>query len=397
MTTAAIEAVGLGKWYRRSGVGTPTLLGSVTDWFRSRPPEGFWALRDVSFTVPRGKTVGVIGPNGAGKSSMLGLVAGTITPTEGHVRAEGRISSLLELGAGFHPDLSGRENVFLNAAILGIPKADVARRFDQIVDFSGLREFIDMPVKHYSSGMYVRLAFAVAIEMNPDILLIDEVLAVGDAAFQMKCLGRIREFQKRGKTILLVSHALETVEEFCDEVLLIHDGKLIRQGEPSSVIFDYLKSYMVRIGSLNVEEHGTRDVEIRGVRMCDEAGGETATFRTGGRMDVEIAYRARQRVERPVFGFNIKTGNGFYVFGSNTQIENVPIPSLEGEGTIRLRIEPLALMAGKFFLSLAVHSWDHTVQYHRQEDLHPFVVKDAGGAKGVFHLPNTWTFLPVGS
>lgn len=393
--TAAIEAVGLGKWYRRSGVGTPTLLGSIPGWFRRRPPEGFWALRDVSFTVPRGRTVGVIGPNGAGKSSMLGLVAGTITPTEGRVRAEGRISSLLELGAGFHPDLSGRENVFLNAAILGIAKADVARRFDAIVDFSGLREFIDMPVKHYSSGMYVRLAFAVAVEMNPDVLLIDEVLAVGDAAFQMKCLGRIREFQKRGKTILLVSHALETVEQFCDEVLLIHDGKLIQQGEPSTVIFNYLKSYKVRIGSLNVEEHGTREVEIRDVRMRNEAGAETATFRTGGRMDVEIAYRARGRVERPVFGFNIKTGNGFYVFGSNTQIESVPIPWLEGEGTVRLRIEPLSLMEGKFFLSLAVHSWDHTVQYHRQEDLHPFVVKDAGGAQGVFRLPNTWAFLPA--
>ena len=390
----AIEARNLGKRYKMQGLGPPTLFGALSSGLRPRTTKQFWALRGMSFSVPRGKTFGVVGPNGAGKSSLLGLVAGTITPSEGEVRTDGRISSLLELGAGFHPDLSGRENVFLNAAILGIPREDVRRRFDHIVDFAGLREFIDMPVKHYSSGMYVRLAFSVAIEMNPDILLIDEVLAVGDASFQMKCLDRIRQFQKQGKTLLFVSHALETVEEFCDEVLLIHDGKMIMQGDPSDVIFNYLKSYMVRIGMLNVEEHGTREVEMLDVKLRDETGKETASFYTGKGMIVDIRYKARKRIEKPVFGFNIKTGNGFYVFGSNTQIEKVPLESVEGEGVMRLILQPLTLMQGKFFLSLSVHSWDHAVQYHRQEDLHPFTVKDSTEAMGVFHLASRWEIMP---
>jgi len=391
----AIEAQHLGKCYRRQGVGAPTLLGTLAQWGRRRATEKFWALRDVSFAIAAGQTVGVVGPNGSGKSSLLGLVAGTITPSEGTVQATGRISSLLELGAGFHPDLSGRENVFLNAAILGIPRADVRRRFDAIVDFAGLREFIDMPVKHYSSGMYVRLAFAVAVEMDPDILLIDEVLAVGDMAFQMKCLDRLRDFQQRGKTILFVSHALDMVEEFCDEVFLIHDGRLIRRGPPGEVIFDYLRAYMVRLGLLNVEEHGTREVEIRRVRLLDAGGRETVAFPTGQPMVIEVHYHANRRVANPVFGFNLKTGNGFYIFGSNTQIAKYPIPAIAGDGVMRLTINPLTLLAGRFFLSLSIHSWDHAVQYHRQEDLHPFIVKDDATHKGVFHLNTAWELQPA--
>lgn len=391
----AIEVQNLGKRYRKAGVGAPTLREALKRTFRRKPMEDFWAVRGLNFAIEPGRAIGVIGPNGSGKSSLLGLLAGTITPTEGSVRVEGRISSLLELGAGFHPDLSGRENVFLNAAILGIPQEDVRRRFDAIVDFAGLREFIDMPVKHYSSGMYVRLAFAVAVEMNPDVLLVDEVLAVGDTAFQMKCLDRIRDFKRRGKTILLVSHALETVEQFCDEVILIHKGAMIQRGPPSEVIFNYLKSYMVRIGLLNVEEHGTREVEIRAVRLLDAAGQESVVFTTGQPMVIEVQYHAKRRIEQPVFGFNLKTGNGIYVFGSNTQIAKVPLEAIAGDGVMRLTINPLTLMAGRFFLSLSIHSWDHSVQYHRQEDLHPFMVKDASQHKGLLHLDTAWEHRPA--
>lgn len=390
-----IEAQGLGKWFRKQGVGLPTLVGSLPRWLNGGKQDGFWALRDINFSVRRGQTVGVVGPNGSGKSSLLGLIAQTMVPTEGSVRTTGRLSALLELGAGFHPDLSGRENVYLSAAILGIPREDIRRRFDHIVDFAGLRDFIDMPVKHYSSGMYVRLAFSVGIEMNPDILLIDEVLAVGDMAFQMKCLDRIREFQKQGKTILFVSHALETVEEFCSEVLLIHEGRLIMEGDPADVIASYLKQYMVRIGMLNVEEHGTREIEMQSIRLLDETGAETATFNSGGAMMIEIGYFAHRRIEQPVFGFNIKTGNGFYVFGSNTQIAKYSIAAAEGAGRISLRIDPLTLKQGRFFLSLSVHSWDHSVQYHRQEDLHPFMVKDVSDDKGVFQLNCAWEHQPT--
>ncbi|HEY8239900.1 MAG TPA: ABC transporter ATP-binding protein [Kiritimatiellia bacterium] len=384
----------LGKAYPKRGVGAPTLLGRITQTNRG-PVEDFWALRGVNFKIPRGRTVGVVGPNGSGKSSLLGLCAGTISPTEGRVVTTGRVSSLLELGAGFHPDLSGRENVYLNAAVLGIPREDVTRRIDSIIDFAGLRDFIDMPVKHYSSGMYVRLGFAVAVEMDPDVLLVDEVLAVGDMAFQMKCFDRIKDFQKRGKTMLLVTHDLVAVEQFCDEVKLVHQGRLVAEGNPSDVILTYMKTYMARIGQLNVEEHGTRDVEFTDVKLRDAAGAETSNLVTGRPMQVDIHYRAKRRVEKPVFGFSIKTGNGFFIFGTNTQIMNVPIEAVEGAGVMRLRIDPLTLMEGKYFLSLAVHSWDHSVQYHRREDWHPFAVKSASSSIGVFELPCSWTLQPA--
>lgn len=391
----AIQAIQLGKCYQRRGVGAPTLISRLTRGGSASLYEPFWALRDINFSIPRGTTVGVVGPNGSGKSSLLGLAAGTIYPTEGRIETDGRISSLLELGAGFHPDLSGRENVFLNAAVLGIAREDIARRMDHIIEFANLADFIDMPVKHYSSGMYVRLGFAVAVEMDPDILLVDEVLAVGDIAFQMKCFDRIKNFQKQGKTILLVTHDLVSVEQFCDDVKLIHQGKLVAEGDPSDVVLTYLKSYMARIGQLNVEEHGTRDIEITGVRMFDETGKETGTLHTGTVMDVEISYHAKTRIEEPVFGYSIKTGNGFYIFGTNTQIMKIPIPYVEGNGIVRLRIEPLTLMEGKYFLSLAIHNQAHDVHYHRQEDWYPFAVKNtASDHHGVFQLPTTWTHEP---
>jgi ABC-type polysaccharide/polyol phosphate transport system ATPase subunit len=325
MSNPAIELHDLGKRYRIRGVARSSIRDLLVHGFKGPVGHDFWALRNVSFSVPAGCTVGVVGPNGSGKSSLLGLIAGTISPTEGTVRTNGKISSLLELGAGFHPDLSGRENVFLNAALLGIPREDVARRLDYIIEFSGLRDFIDMPVKNYSSGMYVRLGFAVAVEMNPDILLVDEVLAVGDLAFQMKCFDRIRDFQKRGKTILLVTHDLVAVEQFCNELKLVHQGRLVAAGPPSDVILTYLKTYMARIGQLNVEEHGTRDAEFVDVRLLDESQKETGTFTTGRTLTVEIRYRANRRIEKPVFGFSLKTGNGFFIYGTNTQIMNVDI------------------------------------------------------------------------
>jgi lipopolysaccharide transport system ATP-binding protein len=382
------------------GHAPPTLFGTVARWARREPPRRFWALQGLDFTVAKGRTVGVVGPNGSGKSSLLGLVAGTITPTEGAVRTRGRISSLLELGAGFHPDLSGRENVFLNAAILGIPREDVKKRFSHIVEFAGLGEFIDMPVKHYSSGMYVRLGFAVAVEMDPEILLVDEVLSVGDLAFQMKCLSRIREFQKKGKTLLFVSHALQTVEEFCHEALLIHKGRLVARGDPGDVILQYIRGYMGEGGYVYTMEYGTRDVEIETVTLRDEAGLETATFTSGKRLSVDIGYRAKKRIEKPVFGFAVKTGNGFYVYGSNTQLKQFPIDAIEagsggGGGVGRRGREPLALMQGNFFLSLAIHSWDHAVQFHRRDDWYPFAVKNPEGDPGIFRLSTRWE-LPGG-
>jgi ABC-type polysaccharide/polyol phosphate transport system ATPase subunit len=389
-TSYAIEAENLGKCYWVKGRSAPTLFGAATSLFRRQEKERFWALKDVSFKIPKGKTVGVIGPNGSGKSSTLGLVTGTITPTEGHLRTEGRISSLLELGAGFHPDLTGRENVFLNGAILGIAREDIQKRFDHIVEFAGLKDFIDSPVKHYSSGMYVRLGFAVAVEMNPDILLIDEVLSVGDIAFQLKCLDRIRQFQREGKTLLVVSHALQTIEEFCDEAYLIHKGKLAATGDPADVILQYIRSYMGEGGYLYTQEFGNKEVEITDVKLLNQAEEESVTFNSGEAMYVDVSYHAHQKVEKPVFGFSIKTGNGYFVFGSNTQIQKETVKSIEGEGVMRLKLDPLRLMQSNFFLSLSIHSWDHATQFHRREDWYPFGVKNPQEDLGLFRLDSGW-------
>ena len=389
--TPAIEASGLGKRYRVRGLAPPTLLGRLARFGRPDNTGEFWALREATFSIPRGRTVGVIGPNGSGKSSLLGLVAGTITPTCGRVVSRGRICSLLELGAGFHPDLTGRENVYLNAAILGIPREDVRKRFDRIVEFSGLQGFIDMPVKHYSSGMYVRLGFAVAAESDPDILLIDEVLAVGDVAFQLRCLDRIRDLQRRGRTLLFVSHALQTVEEFCHEVFLVHKGTIVARGEPAPTILRYIREFMGEGGPLFTQEFGTREAEITAVTLHDATAAETGILSTGSPMHIDIAWRTKHRIERPVFGFSIKTGNGFYVFGSNTQIAGHEIPSIEGEGSIRLTIDPLTLMSGNYFLSVSIHSWDHAQQYHRREDWYPFAVRNPTGTPGAFFLHTRWS------
>jgi ABC-2 type transport system ATP-binding protein/lipopolysaccharide transport system ATP-binding protein len=389
----AIEAHNLGKWYKVRGQTPTTLFGSVTAALGKQKRDKFWALKDVSFEIPKGQTVAVIGPNGSGKSSTLGLIAGTITPSAGTVRTEGLMSTLLELGAGFHPDLSGRENVYLNAAILGIPREDVRKRFDHIVEFAGIPDFIDMPVKHYSSGMYVRLGFAVAVEMNPEILLVDEVLAVGDTSFQIKCMHKIREFQRKGKTILFVSHALQTVEEFCDEALLIHQGHLVEKGSPPDVILSYIKSYMGEGGHLHTKEYGSREVEITSASLRDESGAKAESFTAGKTMHIDIGYTAHQRIEKPVFGFSLKTGNGFHVYGTNTQFMKVPIDSIEGEGVVRLTLDPLTLLHGNFFLSLSIHSWDHMVQYHRQEDWYPFAVNNPTPDEGVFLVPCEWKHM----
>src|ERR1700752_3976981 len=241
----AIEVVHASKVYRRfshkkqfATLKSALLRGSLIR--DLKPDETFTAVRDVSFTVAAGRTLGVIGRNGSGKSTMLKLVAGITKPTEGTVTVNGRVSALIELGAGFHPEISGRENVFINGIMLGLSTREISRRFDEIVEFAELQEFIDAPVKTYSSGMYMRLGFAVAIHVDPDILLVDEVLAVGDEGFTHKCLDKFSEFRRRGKTILLVTHSLGLVERFCDEAVWLDSGRVLAQGDPKRIVGAYL-------------------------------------------------------------------------------------------------------------------------------------------------------------
>ncbi|MFB3854818.1 MAG: ABC transporter ATP-binding protein [Vicinamibacterales bacterium] len=277
----AIEVANATKIYRRFGrrrqfatLKSAILSGTfVSD---LRPDETFPAVQDVSFSVPRGATYGIIGRNGSGKSTMLKLVAGITKPTSGRVEVEGRISALIELGAGFHPEISGRENVYINGIMLGLTKREVARRFDEIVEFAELEDFIDAPVKTYSSGMYMRLGFAVAIHVDPDVLLVDEVLAVGDEAFTRKCLDKFGEFRRRGKTILLVTHSLGLVERFCDHALWLDGGRARGSGDPRRVVADYItdvaKSEEAQLAAADAKARGAVSGEPRAAASEAVAG-----------------------------------------------------------------------------------------------------------------------------
>jgi len=392
----AIIVEGLGKRYRLRKEQDRTLKGTLLGALRRRSVRNdLWALKDVRLSVRRGETFGIIGANGAGKSTLLGVLAGTIRPTEGHIHVEGRLSSLLELGAGFHPDLTGRENVYLNASILGLPRSSIAEKFDDIVAFAGLAPFIDSPVKHYSSGMYVRLGFAVAVEVDPDVLLVDEVLAVGDEAFKKKCLGKMADFQRAGKTIVVVSHDLDTVKKICSRVMLLGEGRVLELGQPEAVVEEYKRLGLQQQDDVFRREWGTRAAEITDVQILDEHDAPTERFRSGRTMRVRVRFVAHERIEAPVFGFSVADYQGKLCYGSNTGITGTDLGPIKGPGAVELTIEPLNLMRGKFFLSLALHSRDHQTQYHRLDHAYTFWVVSDTLAEGFVELRNRWERLDL--
>jgi ABC-type polysaccharide/polyol phosphate transport system ATPase subunit len=353
-------------------------------------PDLFRALDDVRFEVRRGETLGIIGANGAGKSTLLSLVAGTMRPTAGQVQARGRISSLLELGAGFHPELTGRENVFLYGAIMGLSRQQIRQRFDAIVAFAGLESFIDQPVKHYSSGMYVRLGFAVAVEVDPDVLLIDEVLAVGDADFQRKCLAKMEAFRQAGKTLLIISHDLPTIQAVSHRILHLDHGKVFGLGDPESVVKEYQSLTRERGARGMRREWGTGDARIESATLLDENGQPRSLFAWGRPLRVAVAYRAARRIPDPVFGFAIRDDQGRLIYGSNTQIERYAIPAIEGDGSLRLEIERLTMAGGNYLLSLSIHSADHRTNFHRLDNFLPFRVEAPTSFEGC-HMPCRWS------
>ena len=388
---AVIEVVGLGKRFQVQRGGDATLKGSVLSLFRRRGMalEQFWALKDVSFSVARGETLGIVGANGAGKSTLLSLLAQTKIPTEGSVAIRGAVSTMLELGAGFHPDLTGRENVYLAGALMGLSRKRMRERFDAIVDFAGLHDFIDQPVKHYSSGMYVRLGFAVATEVDPDILLLDEVLAVGDAAFQRKCLGRMAAFREERKTMLMISHDLETIKAVSDRILFLDQGRVQGLGDPGEVVDRYDEASARATGAAGGREWGTGEVRITGVALCDAQGNESDTYAFGDAMTIKLAWSAKQPVAGPVFGFALVSRHGQVLYGNNTQLEGVSIEGVEGEGGLSATIDRLDLGPGEYFLSVSVHSTDHAVNYHRLDRAFRFEVTGGKSFEGCF-LPVSW-------
>jgi len=389
-TENAITVAGVSKHYRlkgRSGTLKSAILGLMRGGNRGRILK---ALDEIDFCVPKGETLGIIGANGAGKSTLLSLLTGTIHPTTGTIQTVGQISSLLELGAGFHPDLTGRENVFLYGAIMGLSRSQMTERFDAIVDFAGLHEFIDQPVKHYSSGMYVRLGFAVAVEVDPDILLIDEVLAVGDADFQRKCIAKMDEFRDQGKTMLIISHDLPTIQGISDRMLLLDAGRILGIGSPDSMMSQYESLNRKRNAKGLEREWGTGEATITNVELRDASGDRCETFPWGGILEARIFYEAFRRIDEPVFGFAISDDAGRVVHGSNTQIAGVSVSQIEGKGSLSLRLENLPMAKGTYLLSFSIHSSDHKTNYHRLDNCFPIAVECDEEFEGYTYMPSIW-------
>ena len=407
---AAIEVQGLGKRFRRYRANRPaTLQEAVVRGLRGvRPEKAFWALQDISFRALPGQMVGVIGPNGAGKSTLLRLVGDVIKPDAGKVAVHGRIGALIDLGAGFHPDLTGRENVFINGIISGLTRREVAGQFDSIVAFAELEDFIDNPIRTYSTGMQMRLAFSVAVHSDPQVLLIDEVLAVGDMAFQVKCLDRIAAFKARGCAILLVSHDTGLVERMCDEALWLRAGRLAGYGPAGVVVRQYTaemkaeterrtpKSLPVRRTSSGYElrpnqnRFGSLEMEILDVRLCAPGGTPVVALESGGPLRVEIEYRAPQPVDSPIFGLSIINGEGMMCYDTSTAAAGLALPVMQGKGIVALDFERLDLMGGEYFLDVGIYKSDWSYAYDYHWHVYPIKVESRPGEKGVLKPPVRW-------
>lgn len=387
----------------------------------------FSALSDISFRVKKGEKLGLVGENGSGKSTLLKIISGVLRPDKGgSVKISGKIAPFLELGVGFQPELTAEENVRLYGAVMGMSKKEIEDRFDGIFEFAELSRFRQMKLKNFSSGMYMRLAFATATATDPDLLLIDEVLAVGDEAFQRKCFDRMNEFKMGGKTIVLVSHDLETIKRFCDKALLLEHGHIVSMGNSERVIDDYHKNMRAReeavmkkqremillqeprakpveemvvpiVEPVKVEppkdRWGSGEVEITEVRFFAQNGEEKYIFRTGDTLVAKIKYFAKQRIEKPVFGVAIHKNDGTHITGPNTKLHNNVIESIEGEGIVEYIIDSLPLLNGTYLFTAAVYDFACVNPYDHHEKRFTFKVEDDSRKDyGIFYIPCRWKY-----
>lgn len=375
-------------------------------WNQKLEKQEFWALKDVNFAIEPGQTVGIIGTNGSGKSTLLKIIARIFTPTQGRVTVNGQVAALLELGAGFHPDFSGRENILINGVMLGLSRKEINRRMDAIITFAELEQFIDNPVKTYSSGMYMRLGFSIAVNINPDILLIDEILAVGDYYFQKKCFEKMDEFKKNKKTIIFVSHDLGTVEKFCGQIAWLHYGKLMAYGPVKSVLSEYTekvneqrkiaadKEHSVTMETLarldDSRRWGTREAEITGFRIFDNRSQERYFFNSDESLMLGIDILAQVEIPRPVFAIGIYRSDGVCCYGTNTGLEKIDFGSLpKGKSLLKIEIEKLNLVEGKYWFDLAIQS-DTGTYYDFHYRLYSITVNSIIKDVGVYRLPHKW-------
>lgn len=374
--------------------------------FRRR---SFRALDDISFRLAGGRMMGVIGRNGAGKSTLLRLAGGVGEPDSGTVCTQGRIGALIDLGAGFHPDLTGRENVLINGVISGLAINQVKRRFDEIVQFAELKAFIDSPLRTYSTGMQMRLAFSVATHTDPEILLIDEVLAVGDMAFQQKCLDRIAGFKERGCAILLVSHDIGMIRRLCDEALWLEKGKIVEHG-PAHMVADHYSDSMqheqrktsAKMGSLilpsglelrpNENRFGTFEVQIEAVRLTDGDGETVSAVCSGDGLRVELNYSAAEAVKAPIFGVSLSQEDGTVIYDTSTAGNMDAFRILSGRGKVILHLERLDLAGGEYFVDVGIYQqdWEYAYDYHWH--VYPLEINATSNEKGVLRPPHRWEF-----
>ena len=381
----------------------------------STSKEKYWVLNDISFEIEQGEMVGIIGPNGAGKSTILKLVSRIIEPTSGQTEVNGRLGALLELGAGFHPDLTGRENVYLNGAFLGRTKADMDRVFDDILEFSEMERFIDIPVKHYSSGMYMRLGFSIAIHLQPEILLVDEILAVGDRSFQLRCLDRVQELKRQGVTILLVSHDLAQVRNMCDRAIWIEEGQVQAEGPVEPVLSEYLAHALdpnrqvarsprrgAPEGGRQSEDDsswrwGSGEASITQVQFLDAEGNPHSSFEAGAPLTVRICFTAHERIEKPQFGLALHHIGGFHISGPNTVFSGFDIHAIEGTGYIDYVVDSLPLLEGTYLVSVSLTDQEGLGMYDYQHQAHTLHVHQSSAVKeryGSILIPARWRMGP---
>jgi ABC-2 type transport system ATP-binding protein len=393
MSTPAVSIKNVTKFFRLYHEKNQYLKTALLRGRRSRFEE-FCALNSVSFDIPRGSTFGIIGSNGSGKSTLLKCLTGILSPDEGTVDVRGSVAALLELGSGFHPDLSGRENVFLNGAILGMSQKDLTSKFDDIVEFAGLQNFIDMPVKNYSSGMAVRLGFAIAINVDPEILIVDEVLAVGDDEFQLKCYEKIEQFRAAGKTIVIVSHGLGDIQRICDEVAWIEKGELRRLGDPAEIVPEYLSTSRSGTSvseSSSGHQWGTGEVTFESVTFIDDGGNPSNTLSTGRDATVRVVMNCRQSFEDSLLTLRISDPHADNVWMSNSRQNNTPLPITRGTHVVDVRLHDVPLLDGVYELSLAIGNMSGSHEYDHWEKMVRFNIHQKRTVEsGIVSIHSTW-------
>ena len=404
MSDFAVDVRNVSKRFRLAHGQYKTVKERLIHGGKRKSTEDFWALDGVSLTVREGETVGILGRNGSGKSTLLKCICGVLQPTDGEVAVRGKLAGLLELGAGFQQDLTGRENIYLNGSLMGMSKRDVDKVFDAIVDFSELEEFIDGPVKFYSSGMYVRLGFAVAVNMDPDVLVIDEVLAVGDERFQRKCIGRVKEFQKEGRTILLVTHAADTVRAICDRGVVLSHGQLVGEGEPGEATRIFREGLMAEGAGMAVADptlvavpaaptsvsadsvpDAERPVRFRSVHRVYSGDNTVPYMSTGDDITIRVEFEAIAPTPDVVFSLEIRDNFNNTLTRTDTSIIGMVIDAPRGVSVMHFGIVKMPMLDGTFSFAMGIQSRDG-ILYDWQENAGTFAVMNPGKTTGMLRL-----------